>query len=177
MISHELGLKVRSPFFNMWESDKEFVEFLKNSRHILKEEKLLFCRTAYNESLKIDYPIYDLAGMRLYMNHYPDREKAESKWYERIERINWNNLFVMMYSDDLYCIEEFSKLIYGKKICFTSLDTDIPYTFYIPLEKVGSQKMLWQIVNGSAVGQYKLYDKIELLLSGEAACTKRIHWK
>ena len=176
MVYHRLGIKVRSPFFNMWEKDREYVEFLKNAEHIMENEKLHFCGWEYNDGLKIDYPVYDLAGMKLYMNHYPEREIAEHKWHERSERINWNNLFVMMYSDDLYCVEEFSRLPYQKKVCFSSLHVDIPGIYYIPLEKVAQKKMLWQVVNGSVVGKYKLYDLIELLINGKAVYTDRIKW-
>lgn len=174
---HRLGLKVYSPFFNMFELDKEYIEFLENAQWILKKERLRFCKMEYNQILNIDYPVYDLAGMKIYMNHYSDREKAECKWYERSGRINWDNLFIMMYSDNLDCIEKFAKLPFKKKVCFTSLHVDIPNAFYVPLEKVGSGKSLWQVVNGSAVGKYKLYDLIEMLNNGDAIYTNRIGWK
>ncbi len=104
--------------------------------------------------------------MYINMNHYPDREEAEKKWYERVNRINWNNLFVMMFSTDLKCVEEFSNLSYQKKVCFTSLITDIPSACHIPVDKIDPTRELWQIVNGTAQGVYSLFDPIELLLSG-----------
>lgn len=161
-----LGLKARSPFYNMFETDKEYVHFLKNAKDILVNEKLQFLQMLYNKADQFYYPVFDLAGMKIYMNHYCDRKEAEEKWYERLDRINWDNLFVMMYSDNLECIEEFSHLSYPKKICFTSLSIEIPFSFYLPLDKACPEKQLYYIVNGSATGQFKLYDVMELLLSG-----------
>lgn len=173
-IYKRLGLKVRSPFYNMYESVSEYVRFLKNAKEILSGEKLQFYKTEYNDDRLFDYPVYDLAGMKLHMNNYPDPEEAEKKWYERCARINWDNVFVMMYSDNVNYIEEFSKLPYQKKICFTTKDIDIPGTFCLPIEKVCPGNQFGQIVIGSATGRYKLYDVMELLLSGQIVKDCRI---
>lgn len=162
-----LGLKARSPFYNMYEIDIEYLQFLKNAKDILMNEKLQFLQMLYSKEDQFYYPVFDLAGMKIYMNHYCDRKVAEEKWYERLGRMNWDNLFVMMYSDNLECIEEFSHLSYNKMICFTSLDTEIPFSYYLPLDKACPDKPLFHIVNGSATGQFKLYDVMELLLSGQ----------
>lgn len=103
-----LGLKVRSPFYNMYELVPGYVRFLKNAKEILLHERLQFREKQYNDELSFYYPVYDLAGMELHMNNSPDPEEAERKWYERCARINWDNLFVMMYSDSEKYAEEFA---------------------------------------------------------------------
>ncbi len=169
-----LGLKVRSPFYNMYELVPGYVQFLKNAKEILLNEKLQFCEMQYNTDLSLYYPVYTLAGMKLHMNNYPDPEEAERKWYERCARINWDNIFVMMYSDSEKYVEEFSRLPYQKKVCFTTKNMDIPYTYCLPIDKVCPNKKFGQIVIGSATGQYKLYDPVELLLSGKPVKEGRI---
>lgn len=167
VVYQQLGLKVRSPFHNMgFDEDEGYIEFLKNAEAILTTDCLQFEENGYNEASKHFYPIYLLAGIRIRMLHYFDRETAEQKWHERVSRINWENIFVMMYTDNIKCIEEFACLPYEKKICFTSLDVDIPYAYQLPLDKVCPGKQLWEIVIGSARGQYKMYDLIDLLMTG-----------
>ncbi|MBD5503047.1 MAG: DUF1919 domain-containing protein [Lachnospiraceae bacterium] len=168
------GLKVRSPFYNMYEHVSEFIPFLKDAKEILSSEKLQFCTTEYNDDLLFHYPVYDLAGLKLHMNNYPNPEEAERKWYERCARINWDNVFVMIYADDVRCIEDFSRLPYQKKICFTTKETDIPNTCCLPIEKVCPDRKFGQIVIGSVIGRYKLYDVMELLLSGRIVKDCRI---
>lgn len=170
----KFGLKVRSPFYNMYAPVPGYVQFLKNAREILLDEKLQFIKTEYENYLRIHYPLYDLAGMKLHMNNYPDREEAEKKWYERCARINWDNIFVMMCSDNVKYAEEFSRLPYQKKICFTTKEMDIPSTYCLPIEKVCPGNKIGQIVIGSATGRYKLYDAMELLMSGKIVKDGRI---
>ena len=169
-----LGLKVRSPFYNMYELVPGYVRFLKNAKEILLHERLQFREKQYNDELSFYYPVYDLAGMELHMNNSPDPEEAERKWYERCARINWDNLFVMMYSDSEKYAEVFAYLPYRKKICFTTKETDIPYTYCLPIEKVCPDKKFGQIVLGSVTGRYKLYDLMELLLTGRPAREERV---
>ncbi len=176
-VYRRLGLKVRSPFYNMFESVNEYAQFLKNAKDILLNERLQFQQMQYNDELSVDYPVYELAGMQLHMYYYPDKEEAERKWYERVDRINWDNLFVMMYTDSLKLIEEFSTLPYQRKICFTSKKIDMPYTYCLPLDKVRPDNGFGGIVIGSATGRFKLYDVMDLLLYGHSGNDNRIKWR
>lgn len=167
VVYQQLGLKVRSPLYNMaFDNDEGYIQFLQNAKDILTKERLLFEENGYNEVSKHVYPIYRLAGIRLRMLHDCDRDKVERKWYERTSRLNWDNIFVMMYSNNLKYIEEFSRLPYKKKICFTSLEIDIPYAYILPLDKVCPGRQLWEIVIDSVKGRYKLYDLMDLLMTG-----------
>lgn len=167
VVYQQLGLKVRSPLYNMaFDDEGGYIRFLKNAKDILMNERLEFEQNGYNEVSKHFYPIYLLAGIRLRMLHDCDRDKVERKWYERISRMNWENVFVMMYTDDLKYIEEFSRLPYEKKVCFTSMDVDIPSAYTLPLDKVCPGRPLWEIVIHSAQGQYKLYDLMDMVMTG-----------
>src|SRR5690606_34022267 len=55
--------------------------------------------------------------------HYKSEKEAFEKWERRKKRINWNNLIVKfndqnLCTDDL--IEEFDKMDFQNKLCFTS---------------------------------------------------------
>jgi len=58
--------------------------------------------------------------------HYKTFEEAQEKWNKRKQRINWDNLFVMMYTSEMEEAERFDRLPYEKKICFVPFETDIP---------------------------------------------------
>lgn len=72
--------------------------------------------------------------IKVYFMHYKSFEEAKNKWYERVERINYNNLFFMMTDRD-NCTEEeirkFQNLPYNNKVLFTSKKyTKYPCTIF-----------------------------------------------
>ncbi len=163
------GLQFLSPFINMFVDDSEYIRLLSTSfRNAILNQDLVFEDAGYNPALDIKYPIYSLNGTRLYMNHYRDFEYAKTKWRERIARINWNNLFVEMYTESEKTAKEFDKLPYDKKICFVPFETDVPSCMTIqPYEQYFKGKLeFWEIVNRMANGKFIYYDPWELLLNG-----------
>ena len=105
------------------------------------------------------------------MNHDADENRAAAvkKWGERLQRLNEDNLFFMMYTESEAAAEQFETLPLERKICFTSFPTDLsscmhakPYTYCNrPLGKP-----FWETVNGMAKGLYPFYDVYELLMHG-----------
>ncbi len=171
-LSNYLGLRNYSPFVGLFASDRDYVAFLKDAREVIEREPLRYTGSAYAPSLRSDYPIYDLAGMTLHMNHYASREAAEGKWYERRQRINWDRLFLMLYSADEPCIRAFSELPCERKICFTPIETDVPCACTLPLGRINPGRRPDLIVADSARGHYGLYNHVELLLTGRVeGCT------
>ena len=157
---HYLGLKFDSPFINMFVKDEEYIKILEDL-HCLKEE-LVLSETKYNDDLNITYPVYAINGLKLYMNHYSDFEQAEQKWSERLKRMNWNNLFVMMYTENEKYAELFEKLPYSKKVCFVPFETDLPSALFLPI--MGNKtEPFYNVVNKCAQGIYRGYDVWDLL--------------
>ena len=113
-------------------------------------------------NLKCDYPICKLGESKLYMNHYKTFEEAKIKREERKKRINWNNIFVMMYTERKDVLEAFDQLKYDKKVCF--VPSDLQSAFSIDTEPLRAHNNYFtEIVNRTAVGIYKYYDVFELL--------------
>lgn len=104
LIYHRFGLPFLSPTINMFTSEKDFVSFLKNSMQNVKS-KLQFQKMGFNESLGINYPIFNIGETEWHMNHYSDVSDAENKWIERSSRINWFNLLVVMYTEEPKILE------------------------------------------------------------------------
>lgn len=133
MVSHLLGLKFNSPFINLFLTEKDFMKFLKDPLMYL-DKQLSYNRREFDRSGLFDFPVCNIGDIELHMNHYSTFKDAESKWYDRINRINWFNLCIQMFTDDPNILEEFDDLPYGKKICFTSFKSNLPSAYYINKE-------------------------------------------
>ena len=78
---------------------------------------------------------------------------AIEKWDRRRKKINYDNLFVEMYSERADIIERFLALNnYKKKLCFVTFQSDHPNLFTLDTK----QRELWEVVNESS--QYYLID-------------------
>jgi len=167
IISHSLGLRFRSPTINMFFEEGGFLQFLRHPRTYL-DGSLTFVRTEHEESLDIDYPVYRLGDdVLIHMNHYPDRRKAEAVWYERVHRINWYNLFAVMYTERPEIAAAFDELPYGKKVCFVPFRSELDSSWQIDTKALGKELPLWDAVNRFATGAPFFYDPFDMLLYGK----------
>lgn len=166
LIYHYFQSPFLSPFINMFENDNDYICLLKNLKQYM-ELPLRFKKTAYNSVSQLTYPVCTLSDdVELHMNHYSDFEQAQRKWEERKKRINWNNLFVMMYTENPIVLEQFNTLLYEKKICFVPFKTDNPSGWYLNTD-IAKESPFWSIVNGLGNGQYAYYNLWDMLLHGE----------
>ena len=165
MLSHTLGLPFRSPFVNLWLSEKNFIDLLRAPRAYM-EKNFLFKEMARQPDLNFDYPVVALDDIVIYMNHYRSFDAAVEKWNERKQRINWENLFVTMYTDDEKILQEFDALPYDKKVCFVPFKSDLNSAWFInPAIKHGLE--FWNIVNQFGKGNLFCYDPFDMLLYGK----------
>lgn len=165
---HTLGMRFYSPFINMFENDQDYLRMLGNLRYYLGL-KLRYVRSDYNGLLKREYPVCRLDDVELHFNYYVDMEEVEKKWYERIERLNWNNIFVMMFTEDRDILEIFDKLDYPKKVCFVPFESPLHSAVFMRILRCEEMKKVpfWKVVNQSASGHFHDYDLIKLLLEGK----------
>lgn len=135
-ICHDLGLQFRSPFVNLCLSAEDYIKFLRDPKKYLDSPLVFLVDTDKA------YPLGMIRDITLHFMHYATAQEAESAWNRRKQRINWDNLFVLM-SDRDGCtqelLEEFDKLPYPNKAVFTH--TPMPHirsAVYIPgFEKDG----------------------------------------
>ena len=165
LISHTLGLPFRSPFVNMFLDEKKFLRLIQNLKALM-EKNLLLKETKWNEDLNFQYPVVTLGDVVIHMNHYKDFDEAAAKWNERKQRINWDNLFVTMYTEDEKILRAFDELPYEKKICFVPFKSDLDSAWQINTE---SQKGIefWRSINAFAEGTQLYYDPFDMLLYGK----------
>ena len=164
LIYHRFGLPFLSPTINMWESGKSFLTMVSDLKEYMNQP-LKFCNIKFSPTVEIVYPVYLLGDVELNMNHYNNFDYAEKKWYERVKRINYDNLLIVMRTNSEEELEIFDKLPYEKKACFVSFKSDLKSAFYIPF--IGKDTKLWQYVNNLARGAYPFYDLWDLMLYGK----------
>ncbi len=165
-LSHTLGLPFRSPFVNLWLSDKDYIKFLRTPR-VYMGERIFLKEWNWDNSEKINYPIVTLANVDIHMNHYPDFDEAVSKWNERKQRINWYNLFVVIDTEDEKILEQFDALPYGKKVCFVPFKSDLDSAWYINPDVQTNSPDFVDKVNQFGIGHPFYYDPFDMLLYGK----------
>lgn len=107
---NQLGLESYSPFINMFETETDYLKILSDPQTYLSYE-LEFDRYLYSELAKTEYPVCYLNDVRLHFNHYASLEEAVEKWNRRKKKINWSNLFIMMYTENADIADQFVELL------------------------------------------------------------------
>ena len=119
-ILHDLGIRFNSPFVNLWIEPNDFVKMLTNLKYYMS------CDLVFIEETDVDYPVGYLDDVKIYFQHYATPEEAREKWIKRVQRINYDSLFILFTDRDGCSYQnliEFDSLMYKNKIVFTH----IPY--------------------------------------------------
>ena len=86
---HKLGKQFMSPTINLWIYDKDFTRFVSNLKEYMQKE-LVFVDG-------IDQtPTAWCGDVMIHFNHAHSKEEAARDWYKRRNRINYDNLFIIM---------------------------------------------------------------------------------
>ena len=160
---HDLGVRFSSPTINVRFDPNEFVIFLEDIEHFLKEE-LVFVKS------DCSYPVAKLCGVTIEFVHYKSSEEARHKWQERKSRINWDNIFVICTDENMSMdmIRRFDGLCrFPNKILFTNKYLpQYSSTVYVPELKENGADLL-QFSNPFGKRRYQKYiDYVEWLNSG-----------
>ena len=167
VVCNLMGMQFNSPFINMFLSEEDFLSMLEQDpRHSLTGS-LKLVRTVHEDKLDIMYPVYELNGIELNMNHYADFNEARNKWYERLQRVNWYNLLIAMYTDSKEVLQRFDRLPFGKKVCFVPFESDLPSAFPFDRNKLGIKIPTWDMATRIANGSVLVYDLWDMLLYGK----------
>lgn len=139
------GLEYQSPTIGLYMFAHDYIDFCKHFDTYLHSH-LQFIpanESRYYEELikrdQLDVPIGLLDNqIEIVFLHYSSEKEAYEKWTRRVKRVRMHNL-AFKFSEMNLCtekdIEEFDRLPYQKKVCFTANK----YPFYqccVPIEKV-----------------------------------------
>lgn len=164
---NKLDLQFSSPLVNMCMTGQDYMKLLKDP-YLYINATLQLKELRKRKDAGIMYPVVRCADIELVCNHYTSFEEVELCWERRKKRINWDNLFVMMYTSNQKEAVEFSELPYSKKICFVPFEQKDSCCFDLNFSSVnGEMKDLWEKVIKIAKREKVLYDDIELLCTGK----------
>ena len=164
--SNTLGLPFRSPFVNLWLPSDDFFKFMREPRSYL-EKSLTYKGKTFDSRKTFEFPVAMLGDITLYMMHYKTFEESVEAWEKRKQRINWDNLLVMMLTSDKKILEQFDALPYTKKICFVAFKSELPSAWYIEPRLTEQLPRFVDIINAAAQGNPFYYDPFDMLLYGK----------
>lgn len=164
IIYHHLCMEFLSPTINMYILDLDYIKLLKNLKQYM-EMPLVFKKQEWDKIQKKYFPVCLCGDIELYCNHYRNFDEVKIAWIRRKNRINWDNLFIMMHTENPEVAEIFAQLPYERKVCFVPFETQQKSLLYIDYQKRNEMLKtdLWTIVNGTADGIYKCYNILDLL--------------
>lgn len=115
---HWLHLQFRSPFINLWLTPEDFVTALENFDEFINTPLTELKNSGMN------YPVgVGAFNIKVYFMHYKSYEEAIAKWNERKQRINKDNLGIILSNylgGDEQLLKRFDKLPFKNKIVFTN---------------------------------------------------------
>lgn len=103
VIYHRCGLQFRSPTVNLWLHQRDFLRLAAN----LKE---YMCMDLEFVDSEYDYPVAQLKDITIYFNHSASKQEAADDWNRRKSRINYENLFLLMYDRENLSIDELRRI-------------------------------------------------------------------
>ena len=134
VIYHRLGSKFYSPTINMFFSQPDFVNFCLHLDYYLNQ-KLSFIDSDSEYPVAVLGDNKDVPKIFLNFNHSKTKEEAEEKWEERKKRINFDNLYIILYKLDGLTVEQAKKLESVKcnnKVLLTAQKVlEISWSYYI----------------------------------------------
>ena len=115
---HNLHLKFLSPTINLWIEPADYVAMLRDPKKYFVSGKMVEVKDS-----TLPYPVGSIYGKRIYGEHYKNFEELSLKWDQRVQRINWNNIYVFFIERDGATIEDltnfdtlpFNKVVFTKK--------------------------------------------------------------
>ncbi len=161
----DLDLEFKSPMINMFVREQDYLKLLGNPKQYMSYS-LELKECLYTEVYNRYYPVCKCGDIELHFNHYASFEEAKECWERRKKRIDWNNLFVMMYTENVEVAEAFNKLPYPRKVCFVPFEHEAESLVYVPFRNFEKMKErpFWEVVIGMAQGKWEFYNPIDLLM-------------
>lgn len=158
-----LGLKCMSPFKNLYFLDKDYIKLLKNLDKYMQitPEPNGF---DYDPVSHVKYPVLSLGDVNIQCNHFSNHTVAIDRWLNLRERLNYDNLFVEMYTVNEDIAMQFSDIEYNRKICFVPFKTELHSCF--TLLNGNNNSDFWECVNRTATMQNTEFDQLALIATG-----------
>ena len=153
-IYHRLGKQFSSPTINLWLTQGDFIKFA--------------CNLKYYVSLKLDFieskeektPVALLDDITVHFSHSNSEEEAEAEWERRKQRINYDNIYIILFDVGNYTIDELREI--EKAECknialLTSRKLDLDYAYYIKKPRKQTAQRGYIDMNFFQIRRYERY--------------------
>ncbi|AMH94278.1 TPR repeat-containing protein [methanogenic archaeon ISO4-H5] len=124
LIYHQMGLQFLSPTILLKQSKNDYLKFVSNLEYYLSKQ-LIEIPSEHG------YPVGKLGDITLEFIHYHSFEDATEKWYDRVKRVNWENILILMTCNSEESLEGFIKLPFDNKIAFSNIPSNDSHVIYI----------------------------------------------
>lgn len=121
----QLGLPYNTPFVWLFIDTEDYLKLLKNISYYLS------CKLTFTTIPGINYPVGVLDDIKIHFNHNNNEAEAEEKWYRRLQRFNWDNIFVKSTVCYKSAAIEFDRLDIKHKIAFTDKNFNLNSCVYM----------------------------------------------
>ena len=126
------NIEYRTPTLGLFFLARDYVKFLLDIKFYLSKQlefinpkESIHYEEFKNVELSIEFPIAKLYDIEIFFLHYKNQEEAREKWNRRINKINWNNLIIILAENETCnyeIIKQFDALPFSNKVCFTKDD-------------------------------------------------------
>lgn len=166
IVYNTLGMECRSPLKNLFLKEKDYLKLISNPKFYFSHMPHFKMYTEDSNSSR-KYPVLELVDIEIHCNHTDSSEEAIAEWNRRVRKVNYNNIFCEMYTENRKTAGVFEKLgKYDHRICFVPWDTNLQHQ--MKLELGTRQSYFWEAVNSNAgMGNNALTYKLIDLLLGE----------
>jgi len=174
MLYHDFRLKFLSPTINLILSPEHFIKFCGNLNHYLNTELVEIKYDDIKDDLYVKNhfpngiycPIGKLDDIYVLFIHYDSFQQAKEKFIERAKRINFDNIFLILFdeAEDIEILEAFDNLDYKNKLYMVRSDylsKDMINKIsckYFPFDTQNENKTYFDNVNGKIEKCYEKFD-------------------
>lgn len=171
IISHQLGLQQLSPFVNMYLLDDDYIKLLQNFNEYMRYDPVYLEQKEGSDGNSFPVCKIENTDIKLFFNHCSTFEEAKSNWERRKQRINYQNLFLLMVTTSLSTARLFDSLPYEKKVCFLPFKSDLQSAFYVPFGEYENMQdiPIGRLVNRICFGWYPFWDWFQFFNGSKTA--------
>ena len=126
------NIEYRTPTLGLFLLAQDYIKFLSKIKFYLSKqlefitpEESMYAEDFKSLKVSIEFPIAKLHDVEIFFLHYKNEEEAREKWNRRKNKINWNNLIVILAENETCSYEivkQFDALPFKNKVSFTKDD-------------------------------------------------------
>ncbi len=178
ILYNTLGMECLSPFKNLSIEAKDLIQMYADLKKYMECE-LVFKEWRVDPHSGRNCPVMNCKDIEIFFNHSNTCEEAISDWERRKEKINYDNLMLVIYLESRELLYDFYRINTKKKICFIPREIEEEHDnekSVYALTLYPGQKEFWQAVNSNA-NMYKGGITYSLLSLFEDEIRYRVQYK